>query len=97
MLLTYHICLDNKILDEGACALAESLKRNTTLIQLNLSRMLEIVWFYKYELFNPTDLYVCSGNKIGAKGACALAKSLKYNTTLIRLNLECMLETNIIT
>jgi hypothetical protein len=31
-----HICLDNKIGDEGACALAESLKQNTTLTQLDL-------------------------------------------------------------
>jgi hypothetical protein len=37
-----HICLDNKIGDQGACALAESLKQNTTLTQLNLESMLEI-------------------------------------------------------
>ena len=34
--LTRIYLLDNKIGDRGACALAESLKKNTTLIQLNL-------------------------------------------------------------
>jgi hypothetical protein len=32
-----HICLDNKIGTEGGCALAESLKQNMTLTQLNLN------------------------------------------------------------
>lgn len=33
-------CLVNKIDDEGACAIAEFLKQNTTLIRLNLESML---------------------------------------------------------
>jgi hypothetical protein len=32
-----HICLDNFIDAEGGCALAESLKQNMTLTQLNLN------------------------------------------------------------
>jgi hypothetical protein len=37
-----HICLDNEIGDQGGCALAESLKQNMALAQLNLFSMLEI-------------------------------------------------------
>jgi hypothetical protein len=29
------------------------------------------------------------GNKIGAEGGCVLAESLKQNTNLIQLNLNC--------
>lgn len=45
--------------------------------------------------YSPNDNYECSAvnrscsdNRIGNEGACALAQSLKQNTTLTKLNLE---------
>ena len=32
-------------------------------------------------------MHICSGNFIGAEGSCALAESLKQNTTLTQLDL----------
>src|SRR3954469_14202228 len=85
--------LDNNIGSEGAQALAESLKQNTTLTQLNLSSMSELggsivcmfpvrsSWFF---------IYLVTG--IGSEEAQALAESLKQNTTLTQLNLSSMSE-----
>ena len=36
---------------------------------------------------DSADLCIFSANNIGSEGGCALAKSLKQNTTLTQLNL----------
>ena len=40
-------------------------------------------------------MHIHLDNRIGAEGACALAKSLKYNITLTQLNLEGKLQFNV--
>ena len=40
-------------------------------------------------------MHICLDNDIGHQGACALAESLKYNTTLTQLNLEGKLQFNV--
>ena len=85
--------LDNNIGPEGACALAESLKQNTALINLILTSMLELheLLFVAapWDISRPIRAYSYLGNKIGAEGAYALAKSLKQNITLTQLDLGC--------
>jgi hypothetical protein len=72
----------NNIGNQGGCALAESLKQNTTLTWLDLGSKCVAV-------FNAGDKIqltcIFSGNNIGAEGGCALAKSLKQNMTLTQL------------
>src|SRR5438270_45813 len=90
----------NNIGRAGARALAESLKQNTTLTNLNLSCMSEL-GNHSLQLRDGIKLTICacllipcsfSVNNIGGKGASALAESLKQNTTLTNLNLEGMSE-----
>ena len=81
---------DNKIGYTGATSLSESLKSNTTLTELDLSREDKIKKTYKRHpltihssfLFNSTD------NEIGYTGATSLSESLKSNTTLTALYLS---------
>ena len=77
----------NEMGDEGARALSEALKVNTTLDTLKLSceqeesedgRTAEI----------GSNQYQQAGNKIGDEGARALSEALKTNTTLQSLNLR---------
>ena len=39
---------------------------------------------------DSTYSYACKENRIGVRGAKALGEALKYNTSLIELNLSCM-------
>ena len=75
----------NKIGPDGARAIAEALKTNTTLTQLNLDVM---------EMNSVScDLDINSqfpGNKIGPDGTKTIAEVLKTNTTLTQLNLDVM-------
>ena len=82
----------NEIGDDGAQALGESLEHNTSLQQLSLKGTLLDTEFLisGIKLLLTTDVYIfsCSGNRIGAKGAQALAKGLMHNNSLTHLNLN---------
>src|SRR5215475_4840976 len=84
--------IDNSIGDEGGKALAEALKVNSTLTQLNLSCMSSFCgWIYVCILwFDLADNLWIIDNSIGDEGGKALAEALKVNSTLTQLNLECM-------
>ncbi len=88
----------NNIGDEGARALAEYLKQNTKLTELNLSSMLELhdllFIIARWDISRPMHVYSYLANMIGDMGYRALAESLKQNTTLTELNLSCTLELN---
>ena len=52
-----------------------------------------IGWFCCLHVHDEIQLiFLYSDNKIGSKGAQALAESLKQNTTITQLNLESMSE-----
>ena len=78
---------DTKIGAEGARALRDALKTNTTLLSLNLPR--EQKKARKINEFQEltTTKTKQADNKIGAEGARALSEALKTNTTLQTLNL----------
>ena len=88
--------LDNNIGNEGAHALAESLKQNTALTKLNLGgTSTKSQCCYTIRVTFQSDLCIFVhfldgfiSNKIGDDGARALAESLKQNTTLTSLNLK---------
>src|SRR5690349_21722454 len=87
-----YIYPGNDINFEGAQALAESLKLNTALTQLNLTSILEFVdLLFACPWCDPAD-FLLLDNKIGSEGTQALAESLKQNTTLNQLNLTSMSE-----
>src|ERR1700743_3761556 len=94
LILSAFFCAGNKIGDDGAQALGESLEHNTTLLQLSLKGTVLDTKLFKNgikKLLLTTDVHIffaCPGNKIGAKGAQALAKALKHNKSLTRLNLD---------
>src|SRR5947199_388058 len=88
----------NNIGDEGVSVLAESLKQNTTLTNLNLEFILELWELFFAAVSQNQAHYLCifahslfiSVNNIGDEGTSALAESLKQNTTLTNLNLRSM-------
>src|SRR4051812_27596082 len=83
----------NGIGSEGAQALAESLKQNTTLTQLDLSSMSELSEFMFACMWqDQSNISSYSENGVGFEGAQALAESLKQNTTLTQLDLYSMSE-----
>lgn len=85
-----HNRLDNEIDAEGARNLANALKQNKNLTELNLSCMSRDLLFEGQSLYSADRTYVFAhilGNIIGDDGACALAMSLEYNKTLTQLNL----------
>src|SRR5579859_5118575 len=88
-------CSGNKIGSEGALALAESLKQNTTLTNLNLESTSELsgLMFCMRVVILISGMF-CLVNEIGYEGALALAESLKQNTTLANLILSCTSESN---
>ena len=79
----------NEIGDEGARALSDALKTNTTLQELNLhseqDESEEDGWIA--DIANNYNLQI--GSRIGDEGARALSEALKINTTLQSLNLSC--------
>ena len=80
-------CVDNRIGADGVQAIAEALRVNQTVAQIDLKSMCrsddgEHAW-------DCTDLSrACVGNKIGVEGARVLAEALKRNQTLARIDLS---------
>ena len=72
--------------------MAESLKHNITLIQLNLQSMSELSEFIFACIWqSQANIFHILVNDIGSEGAQVLAESLKQNITLTQLNLVGML------
>ena len=84
-----HKQADNGIGAEGARALSEALKVNTTLQSLNLfgeqEQSVEDGWIADI----ANNKHQQAGNDIGEEGARALSDALKTNTSLQSLNLRC--------
>ena len=76
--------IDNGIETEGAKAIGESLKINTSLTKLNLFS--DEKWEMKKREENENEKWI--GNGIGDEGAKTISESLKINTSLTELNLE---------
>ena len=72
--------------DEGARALSEALKVNTTLTSLNLESAQQQEQD-KDEQMHELSHNIKTGNKISDEGAFALSETLKVNTTLTTLKL----------
>ena len=77
----------NKIGDEGAKTISESLKINTSLTTLHLSGDEKIRNEKKRTKWNEMKEWI--GNQIGSEGAKRISESLKINTSLTTLNLSC--------
>ena len=71
----------NVLGDDGAFALVETVKVNTTLTTLDLSCLRHC-----FHCFGSTVNNANADNKIGLAGARALAEVLKFNTTLKTLD-----------
>jgi len=82
-------CLDNRIGDDGARALAEALKANSTLTTLDLNRACCLIPPSVVVICYIRMIYGCLDNSIGDNGARALAEALKANSTLTNLDLSC--------
>ena len=85
--------LGRDIWAEGACALAEALRQNTTLTQLNIKGK-RVSYYLIVNLWCDPSHGLCmrvnpSGNKISDNGSCAIAKALDKNAILPKLNLIC--------
>ena len=75
----------NEVCDEGARALSEALKVNTTLQTLNLS-CVQQQQQHDSTMTQQQQRHK-TGNGIGVEGSRALSEALKVNTTLQALNL----------
>ena len=73
--------------DEGAHALSEALKVNTTLTSLYLKCAVTTKVKSRHNYNCKTKI---TGNRIGVEGVCTLSEALKVNTTLTILNLSGM-------
>ncbi len=89
---------DNKIGDEGAAAIAEMLKKNSSITTLFLggtsfpisifSLSFPLLFFLSFFLVMILIMMVMNtGNEIGPEGAAAIAEMLKKNTSITTLNL----------
>ena len=65
-----HFLADNEIGDSGASSIAEVLKHNSSLTQIDFS--------CKRSALSPT--HFLAGNEIGASGASSIAEALEYNS-----------------
>ncbi len=89
----YEIGIDNQIGDAGAQAIAEALKVNTTVAELNLgwNKMgvagAQAIGEALKVNTAVTELYLYS-NQIGDAGAQAIGEALKVNTTVTELKLD---------
>ena len=72
---------------EGAKALSESLKINTSLTTLDLEGDEKIRNEKREKRTKRNDKWI--DNKIGSEGAKSLSESLKINTSLTTMNLSC--------
>ncbi len=83
--------IDNSIGVEGAKRLAEALKCNNTLINLNLGSECHVFVRWKKSVAIYVDYYCCCccliDNSIVDEGAKRLAEALERNSTLTMLNL----------
>ena len=79
------IWTDNEICDEGACALSEALKVNTTLTTLDLTSLQQQTM--PNNEHNKQATKNKTANKIGDEGASSLSEALKVNTSLTELDL----------
>ena len=77
----------NEIGEEGACAISEALKVNTTLQTLDLGS--RATTKKSCARHGTTTVNNKADNKIGEYGARALSAGLKINTTLTTLDLWC--------
>ncbi len=84
--------MGNYLEDEKARNLAEYLKQNTSLTELNLQSMSSLgrLLMELCDEILMTASAILFLENVGDNGAYALAEYLKENTTLIRLNLQCM-------
>ena len=79
-------CTDDTIGIEGAVALSEMLKTNTTVKMILLESLwIECDWWLKKAVTIGGCLM--TDNKMGDEGTKVLSESLKVNTTLLNLNL----------
>ena len=80
-----HQQAGNEIGDEGARALSDALKTNTTLHELNLGgeqeESVEVWWICR----DCQHKHQQADNNIGAEGAGALSEALKASTSLVSL------------
>ena len=75
--ILYYIHIGgNNIGDEGAKAIAESLKINNSINSINLGNLYKLIYY----------IYIGSNN-IGNEGAKAIAESLKINNSIYSINL----------
>ena len=79
-------CLDNKIGDDGARALAEALEVNSTLTNLHL-RSACCFFHHDMRVSSHSMMRCCLGSNIGDR-ARALAAALKVNSTVTNLDLS---------
>lgn len=75
--------IDRAITDREAAVIAEALKLNSSLLELDLSRTSLVAG-----LFIDIEFHL-PGNSISDDGARALAKALKENSSLKHLNVGC--------
>ena len=79
---------ENEICDEGAQALCEVLRANTTLTELDLSGLTTTTTTKQGKPQAEHQPQCYAENEISGEGACALCGALKVNTTLETLHLE---------
>ena len=83
----------NDIRQDGAMKLSESLMTNKALTQLDLSRKHQKnLGTQKLTKQLASIAAHNKGNAIGSYGLLFISQSLRYNTTLIELHLECLKE-----
>ena len=91
LLLFNNASTDNTIGARGATSLSESLKVNTTLVEIDLSGKKQRKKTHKR---HPSTIHsfpfiiTSTGNKVGDTGVASLSEALKSNTTLTELNLS---------
>ena len=90
-----HQQAGNGIGKEGAIALSETLKTNTTLQSLQLFCEQEERDENEWVADIANSKHQQAVNEIGAEGARALSEALKTNTTLQSLNLYCWQEESV--
>ncbi len=72
--------------DAGACAFAEVLKSNRSLLDLDLVSF-DCTFMLPIQVVKVDALHLQTDNEVGDAGACALGDGLKSNNSLLKLNL----------
>jgi hypothetical protein len=81
--------LDSGIGAVGAVALADALRSNKTVTDLNLTCAGPVIALGMQA--DVSLVRLCTGNKFGDEGATAMADMLRVNRTLRELDLSCTL------